>query len=103
MFGVKRKQMKCTGVWASGTAYISLENVKVPKENLIGAGSERMHPAGRSGHGRALPSKVGDGKNRGVCHHGVTTVRPDAKRGRCGHLVSHERTRVSNIARNDEV
>lgn len=36
MIGVKRKQMNCTGVWASGTAYITFENVKVPKENLIG-------------------------------------------------------------------
>lgn len=28
--------MKCSGVWPSGTAYITFEDVKVPKENLIG-------------------------------------------------------------------
>ena len=80
-------------------ARVSQKRVLLLRENS----ATRMHPASDSWHGRALPSKVGDGKNRGVCHHGVTTVRPDAKRGRCGHLVSHERTRVSNIARNDEV
>jgi len=36
MPGVITKQMKCTGVWPSGTAYIMLEDVKVPVENLIG-------------------------------------------------------------------
>ncbi|CAG8768590.1 7114_t:CDS:2, partial [Acaulospora morrowiae] len=30
------RQMQCTGVWASGTAYITFEDVKVPKSNLIG-------------------------------------------------------------------
>ncbi|CAG8446654.1 2238_t:CDS:2 [Acaulospora colombiana] len=34
--GVKTRQMQCTGVWASGTAYITFEDVKVPKSNLIG-------------------------------------------------------------------
>jgi len=34
--GVTAKQMQCSGVWASGTAYITLENVKVPAVNLIG-------------------------------------------------------------------
>ena len=28
--------MKCSGVWPSGTAYITFEDVKVPKENLVG-------------------------------------------------------------------
>jgi len=36
MAGVTTKQMQCTGVWPSGTAYITLEDVKVPVENLIG-------------------------------------------------------------------
>jgi len=34
--GVTTKQMNCMGVWASGTTYITFENVKVPVENLIG-------------------------------------------------------------------
>jgi len=34
--GIKATKMKCQGVWASGTAYIVLEDVKVPVENLIG-------------------------------------------------------------------
>jgi len=34
--GVKAKQMQCSGVWASGTAYITMENVRVPVANLIG-------------------------------------------------------------------
>lgn len=36
MPGVKTRQMKCTGVWPSGTAYITFEDVKVPREYLIG-------------------------------------------------------------------
>jgi alkylation response protein AidB-like acyl-CoA dehydrogenase len=36
MPGVSTRQMKCSGVWPSGTAYITFEDVKVPKENLIG-------------------------------------------------------------------
>lgn len=36
MGGVTTHQMQCGGVWASGTAYITFENVKVPVENLIG-------------------------------------------------------------------
>ncbi|KAG0170416.1 hypothetical protein DFQ28_010815 [Apophysomyces sp. BC1034] len=36
MPGVTTRQMKCSGVWPSGTAYITFEDVKVPKENLIG-------------------------------------------------------------------
>jgi hypothetical protein len=34
--GVKTTQMKCSGVWPSGTTYITYEDVKVPVENLIG-------------------------------------------------------------------
>lgn len=34
--GVTTKQMNCMGVWASGTTYITFEDVKVPVENLIG-------------------------------------------------------------------
>jgi alkylation response protein AidB-like acyl-CoA dehydrogenase len=40
MAGITTKQMKCTGVWPSGTAYITLEDVKVPVENLIGKENE---------------------------------------------------------------
>ena len=36
MPGVKTRQMNCSVVWASGTTYITFENVKVPVENLIG-------------------------------------------------------------------
>ncbi len=38
--GVKTKQMNCAGVWASGTTYITFEDVKVPVENLIGTENE---------------------------------------------------------------
>jgi len=34
--GVTTKQMQCQGVWASGTTYVTFENVKVPVEHLIG-------------------------------------------------------------------
>ncbi|TPX37119.1 hypothetical protein SmJEL517_g00967 [Synchytrium microbalum] len=34
--GVSTRQMQCSGVWASGTAYVTFEDVKVPVENLIG-------------------------------------------------------------------
>jgi len=34
--GVETKQMSCMGVWASGTSYITFEDVKVPVENLVG-------------------------------------------------------------------
>merc|ERR1712100_833529 len=36
MPGVTTKRMKCSGVWPSGTTYITFEDVKVPAENLIG-------------------------------------------------------------------
>lgn len=34
--GVTTRKMKCSGVWSSGTTYITFEDVKVPKANLIG-------------------------------------------------------------------
>lgn len=34
--GVARQKMKCSGVWCSGTTLITLDNVKVPVEHLIG-------------------------------------------------------------------
>lgn len=36
MAGLETKQMKCMGVWPSGTTYITMDDVKVPAENLIG-------------------------------------------------------------------
>ncbi|KAI8983971.1 acyl-CoA dehydrogenase/oxidase [Mycotypha africana] len=36
MPGVHTRQMLCSGVWPSGTAYVTLEDVRVPKQNLIG-------------------------------------------------------------------
>ena len=38
--GVTTKQMKCQGVWSSGTTYITFEDVKVPVGNLIGKENE---------------------------------------------------------------
>jgi alkylation response protein AidB-like acyl-CoA dehydrogenase len=37
MTGLETKQMKCMGVWPSGTTFITMDDVKVPVENLIGA------------------------------------------------------------------
>jgi len=34
--GVKTRRMDCSGVWCSGTTYITFEDVKVPAENIIG-------------------------------------------------------------------
>ncbi|KAK9369046.1 acyl-CoA dehydrogenase/oxidase [Lipomyces kononenkoae] len=36
MPGVTTRRMDCSGVWSSGTTYITFEDVKVPVENLIG-------------------------------------------------------------------
>eukprot|EP00397_Hematodinium_sp_SG-2012_P032707 GEMP01034849.1.p1 GENE.GEMP01034849.1~~GEMP01034849.1.p1 ORF type:complete len:451 (+),score=94.48 GEMP01034849.1:40-1392(+) len=36
MPGVTTRRMDCTGVWCSGTSYVIFEDVKVPKENIIG-------------------------------------------------------------------
>jgi len=40
MPGVTTRQMLCSGVWPSGTTYITFEDVKVPVENLIGKENE---------------------------------------------------------------
>jgi len=40
MPGVTTRQMDCSGVWCSGTTYITFEDVKVPVENLIGKAGE---------------------------------------------------------------
>ena len=37
MPGVQCRRMDCMGVWASGTSFITFDNVKVPVGNLIGA------------------------------------------------------------------
>jgi alkylation response protein AidB-like acyl-CoA dehydrogenase len=36
MPGVSTRRMNCSGVWSSGTAYITFEDVRVPKTHLIG-------------------------------------------------------------------
>merc|ERR1719281_391111 len=36
MPGVQTRKMKCSGVWSSGTTYITFDDVKVPKSNLLG-------------------------------------------------------------------
>jgi len=36
MPGVGTRKMKCSGVWASGTTYVTFEDVKVPKGYLLG-------------------------------------------------------------------
>eukprot|EP00933_Yihiella_yeosuensis_P070646 TRINITY_DN78790_c0_g1_i1.p1 TRINITY_DN78790_c0_g1~~TRINITY_DN78790_c0_g1_i1.p1 ORF type:complete len:454 (+),score=118.13 TRINITY_DN78790_c0_g1_i1:75-1436(+) len=36
MPGVNCRKMKCSGVWSSGTTYITFDDVKVPKANLLG-------------------------------------------------------------------
>lgn len=36
MPGLKTRPMKCSGMWGSGTAYVTFEDVKVPVENIIG-------------------------------------------------------------------
>lgn len=36
MPGIELRKMDCTGVWASGTTFITFDNVKVPKTNIIG-------------------------------------------------------------------
>jgi len=36
MPGLTTRKMKCSGVWSSGTTYITFDDVKVPKENILG-------------------------------------------------------------------
>jgi len=38
--GVKTTKMKCSGLWTSGTTFVTFEDVKVPVENLIGKENE---------------------------------------------------------------
>jgi len=40
MPGITTKLMQCSGVWPSGTTYVTFEDVKVPVENLIGKENE---------------------------------------------------------------
>jgi len=40
MPGIITRPMNCSGVWSSGTTYITFEDVKVPVENLIGQENE---------------------------------------------------------------
>jgi alkylation response protein AidB-like acyl-CoA dehydrogenase len=40
MPGLKVKPMNCTGMWSSGTSYITFEDMKIPKRNLIGKENE---------------------------------------------------------------
>jgi alkylation response protein AidB-like acyl-CoA dehydrogenase len=47
MKGLETKQMKCMGVWPSGTTYITMEDVHVPVENLIGAENQGAGERGR--------------------------------------------------------
>lgn len=34
--GLSTRQMDCMGVWASGTTYVTYEDVRVPVENVLG-------------------------------------------------------------------
>eukprot|EP00930_Biecheleria_cincta_P092518 TRINITY_DN8247_c0_g1_i1.p1 TRINITY_DN8247_c0_g1~~TRINITY_DN8247_c0_g1_i1.p1 ORF type:complete len:402 (+),score=68.61 TRINITY_DN8247_c0_g1_i1:90-1295(+) len=36
MPGLLTRKMECTGMWCSGTTFITFDNVKVPKTNIIG-------------------------------------------------------------------
>nr|CAG8623436.1 6875_t:CDS:2 [Entrophospora candida] len=36
MPGIKTHEMQCSGVWSSGIAYVTFEDVKVPRNNIIG-------------------------------------------------------------------
>jgi len=36
MPGIETRKMDCTGMWSSGTTFITFDNVKVPKTNIIG-------------------------------------------------------------------
>ena len=36
MEGLETRKMKCSGAWSSGTTYITFDDVKVPKGNLLG-------------------------------------------------------------------
>ena len=34
--GITTRKMKCSGMWSSGTTFITFDDVRVPVENLIG-------------------------------------------------------------------
>jgi alkylation response protein AidB-like acyl-CoA dehydrogenase len=34
--GLSTRKMDCSGVWSSGTSFVTFEDVKVPVENLLG-------------------------------------------------------------------
>ncbi len=38
--GITTRQMQCSGVWSSGTTYITFEDVRVPVQNRIGKENE---------------------------------------------------------------
>jgi len=38
--GIETRKMECTGVWPSGTTFVTFKNVKVPKTNIIGKKEE---------------------------------------------------------------
>eukprot|EP01080_Neovahlkampfia_damariscottae_P005334 gene5334-9143_t len=40
MPGLKVRQMNCTGMWSSGTSYVTFDNMKIPKRNMIGKENE---------------------------------------------------------------
>ena len=44
MEGLETRKMKCSGAWSSGTTYITFDDVKVPKGNLLG--KEGKEPSG---------------------------------------------------------
>ena len=52
MPGIECTQMKCMGVWSSGTTYITFEDVQVPVTHIIGKENEgvELH------HGKLLTS-----------------------------------------------
>jgi hypothetical protein len=49
--GITTKQMQCQGMWASGTTYVTYENVKVPVENLLGVENEGFKPISKYSYG----------------------------------------------------
>ena len=53
MEGLETRKMKCSGAWSSGTTYITFDDVKVPKGNLLGKegkGFQYMQPSYNSHH-----------------------------------------------------
>ena len=50
MPGVETRKMKCSGAWSSGTTYITFDDVKVPKGNLLGKEGKGFQHFGRQKH-----------------------------------------------------